>query len=600
MNHHYSDTGSLLRISPFFIIGLLLILVPIFTFITIDNIRTHDKRIMEQLTARGASLIRAFEAGTRTGVTVMNWDTRNIKWLLTEIARQPEIEYMMIINRHGKILAHSDPGHPAKTLSRRPELPPPGAPPSIHYRRVNTNQDKSFFEVFKKFTPDKPWQNQTSQRPVTARPLPSPLKDQPRDWCRQLFSPDGHADQDEPFILAGFGMDDVKKAQREYIRHIVMTGATLFLIGCGGIISLSAVLAYRSAKSSFVQMKAFSDEVVANMPAGLITIAPDRSLIWCNTRGDELLREFSDHPDHHDLSKLPFSLLSVAEQVMATRHSLSTEVELTGSDGKLLILDVSASPIQEQDGSISGYLLLFKDLTDIRNLEKEIARSKHLAAIGKLAAGVAHEIRNPLSSIKGLATYFKENSVKARQDYVAAETLLNEVERLNLAVAQLLEFAHPIALNLTEVSLQELLDHSLRLVENDLKRKEISYQATILCRQDVFETDRDRMIQILLNLYLNAIEAMSAGDSLSVTVADPDTAEGIVLEVSDTGQGIPADELDHIFDPYFTTRNDGTGLGLSIVYKLVETLGGEISAESVVDQGTVFRIWIPRGARGHK
>ncbi|MFO8047395.1 MAG: ATP-binding protein [Desulfosudaceae bacterium] len=600
MNHHHSDTGSLLRISPFFIIGLLLILVPIFTFITIDNIRTHDKRVMEQLTARGASLIRAFEAGTRTGVTVMNWDARNIKWLLTEIARQPEIEYMMIINRQGKILAHSNPGHPEKTLSRQPELPPPGAPPRIHYRRVNINQDKSFFEVFKKFTPDKPWQSRASQQPVTARPLPAPFKEPPRGWCQQLFSPDGRADQGDHFILAGFGMDDVKEAQRKYIRHIVMTGATLFLIGCAGIISLSAVLAYRSAKSSFVRMKAFSDEVVANMPAGLITIAPDRSLIWCNTKGDELLQEFSGSPNHHDLSKLPFSLLRVAEQVMATRHSLSTEVELTGSDGKLLILDVSASPIQEQDGSISGYLLLFKDLTDLRNLEKEIARSKHLAAIGKLAAGVAHEIRNPLSSIKGLATYFKENSVRAQQDYVAAETLLNEVERLNLAVAQLLEFAHPIALNLTEVSLQELLDHSLRLVENDLKRKQISYQTTILCRQTVFETDRDRMIQILLNLYLNAIEAMSAGDSLSVTVTDPDTEDGIVLEVTDTGRGIPADELDHIFDPYFTTRNDGTGLGLSIVYKLVETLGGEISVESVVDEGTVFRVWVPQGTRGHK
>jgi two-component system, NtrC family, sensor histidine kinase HydH len=237
--------------------------------------------------------------------------------------------------------------------------------------------------------------------------------------------------------------------------------------------------------------------------------------------------------------------------------------------------------------------MLFKDLTEVRRLEKEIERSRRLAAIGKLAAGVAHEIRNPLSSIKGFATYFKEKFRDGDEDTKTADIMIYEVERLNRAVTQLLDFARPITVDLTDVSPENLITHSLRLVEQDLKNKQIQSRAAIRTGRKTIRTDQDRMNQVLLNLYLNAIEAVDVGGQLTVTISDTDDDQLVAIDVTDNGRGISDTDMEQIFDPYFTTRNTGTGLGLAIVYKLIETLGGTISVSSRQGQGTTVHLLIP-------
>ncbi|MFP4444820.1 MAG: ATP-binding protein [Desulfosudaceae bacterium] len=591
MPYPHAGSASLSRISLFFVLGLFFILVPIFIFITLDSIHTHDQRVEEQLTTRGDSLIRSFEAGTRTGVTIMRWDARKVQWLLTEIARQPAVEYLMITNQKGKILAHSNPDFTHHTNRRMGDLPHRDSPTDVGHHRIQLHDGEKIFEVYKQFTPARPGQKPAAYRNVSNLPPADYFEKPPSDWCRRLFYSNGRTAPDKHYIFAGLDMGSAEAARKKYFRHIVVTGVTLFLIGATAIIALFALLAYRSARTSFARVKAFADEVVANMPAGLITVAPDRTVAWHNKKGGEILKNFSGNTDHLTMADFPPDFRTATEEAMSTQQSVSSEIQLSGPEGKSMVLDLSVSPIQEERGTIAGYLLLFKNLTSIRNLEKEVTRSKRLAAIGKLAEGVAHEIRNPLSSIKGLATYFKEKLGES----ATADTLISEVERLNQAVAQLLEFAHPIAVTLTPVSLQEMLDHSLRLVENDLRKKQIQYQTVLQTSRTVVETDRDRMTQILLNLYLNAIEAMDEGGSLTITIADAENNSDILIDVADTGRGIVAIDLDRIFDPYFTTRSDGTGLGLAIVYKLVETLRGDISVESVLGQGTIFHIRIPDG-----
>lgn len=587
--------NALLGISPFLILGMVLILVPIFIYITMDNINTLNQRVIEHFTGRGEALLRSLEAGTRTGVMVTRWETEKIQRLLTETALQSDIEYIMITDADGKILAHSDPGKVGKTCKQMPPLPDKNAPSQVYYREVVNDDNKRIFEVYKRFTPIRPLNPRAHLKKMLERLPDLEPKNLPNNWfCMHFYVGRGAERQViDQFIFAGFSMERVDAARKAHVGRSILTGVVLFLIGCAGMVSLFAVQAYRSARVSLVRMKAFSDEVTANMPAGLATADPDGTITSCNPRAAEMFNDVPENIVGKNLGVLLPAVRELVDRVVTSEENVSTEIESMGRDGKKRVFDVGVSSIKDDGGPISGCLMLFKEMTEMRRLEKEIERSKRLAAIGKLAAGVAHEIRNPLSSIKGFATYFKDKFKDSDEDKQTAETMIYEVERLNRAVTQLLEFARPVAVDLTDVSPDNLISHSLRLVENDLKDKRIESRADIQTRKATIRTDQDRMNQVLLNLYLNAIEAMDKGGRLTVTVSDTDDENFIAIDVTDNGRGIAEEDMEQIFDPYFTTRNTGTGLGLAIVYKLIETLGGSISVSSRPGEGTTVHLQIP-------
>ncbi|MEW6078611.1 MAG: ATP-binding protein [Thermodesulfobacteriota bacterium] len=586
---------ALLGISPFLILGIFLVLVPIFIFITIDNIKSLNQRVTEHFTGRGEALIRSFEAGARTGIMIMSWEAEKIQQLLTETTLQSDIEYIMVTDRQGKILAHSDPARVGEVYGQMPELPGKENPSQVKYHEIMDDDSKRIFEVYKRFTPVRPRLSRENLRKMVDRLPPLEPKSLPDSWCSLHFcicrSP-GCPDV-EQFIFAGFGMERVDAARKDHVRRSILLGGGLFLIGCAGMVSLLAFQAYRSAQLSLVRMKAFSDEVVTNMPAGLVTINAAGTVTSCNRRAAEMFSAVPDNVVGQNVESMFPAVRDLAARVVASRENISAEVESPGPEGLKRVFDVGASPVKDDSGVITGYLMLFKDLTEVRRLEKEIERSRRLAAIGKLAAGVAHEIRNPLSSIKGFATYFKEKFNGKEEVTKTADIMIYEVERLNRAVTQLLEFARPIAVDLADVSPESLISHSLRLVEQDLKNKRIECRTLIQTGRKTIRTDQDRMNQVLLNLYLNAIEAMEAGGLLTVTVADTEDENFVAIDVTDNGRGIPDTDMEQIFDPYFTTRNTGTGLGLAIVYKLIETLGGTISVSSRLGQGTTIHLRVP-------
>ena len=262
-------------------------------------------------------------------------------------------------------------------------------------------------------------------------------------------------------------------------------------------------------------------------------------------------------------------------------------------DGRVVPLEVSASFFKDEAGTVLGLVTLFKDLTEVRLLKQEVVRSQRLATVGRLAAGIAHEIRNPLSSIKGFATYFKERYQEKPEDQQVSNIMIQEVDRLNKVVGQLLDFAKPVIIAKVSVSLKPFIEDSLKLVTRQAEEKGITIQTDFHSQVDFGFLDPDRINQVLLNLYLNAIESMNEGGCLSVTLSVLEDGEQIEIRVSDTGNGIRADDLAHIFDPYFTTKNSGTGLGLAIVHNILENHGGEIKVESRSGQGTTIRLLLP-------
>ncbi|MCU0594352.1 MAG: ATP-binding protein [Desulfobacterota bacterium] len=231
--------------------------------------------------------------------------------------------------------------------------------------------------------------------------------------------------------------------------------------------------------------------------------------------------------------------------------------------------------------------------TSLTSLEKELETSRRLASLGRLAAGVAHEIRNPLSSIKGFATYFKERYRDNPEDQKTSEIMIQEVDRLNRVITQLLDFARPPVIQKKRASLQSLIQHSLKMIERQASARAIRLHSHLPSEIKEVELDPDGINQVLLNLYLNAVEAMGQGGTLTVVLSEEEDSRRVKIAVSDTGSGIGKEDLEHIFDPYFTTRQTGTGLGLAIVHKIIEAHGGEVRATSEIGRGTTVTVFLP-------
>jgi two-component system sensor histidine kinase HydH len=597
--------------------GVLVVLLPIFVFMTLDRMGKQKEYIKDQLLVKGISLIRTFEAGTRTGMLTMQWGIRRIQAMLLETAVQPDIDYIMITSNTGEILAHSDAALVGKSFDAMPDLTHVQEDMTLVSHRTRDIKGSLVFEVYKQFAPitrgfrgrHKPMHSQgmgmgqgqgMGQGMGRLGECPDP-RQRPRegklsmpglDWSGSgLSGPDlsgidkEFSGMNQHYIFAGLSMTRASLAQELLVKETIGRGVLFFIIGCIGMICLFAFQAYRAAKASLTSVKAFSDNVVQNMPSGLVTIDQDHRITSMNRAAKDILGQVPEKP-------FP-QMIALVSEMETLKGPVSRELTLQKGTPSELRLDMTASPILDNEEIVLGFLFLFRDLTQLKELKKKVETTRHLAAIGKLAGGVAHEIRNPLSSIKGFATYFGKRYEQNSDDRETAQIMVQEVERINRSITQLLEFAKPMAVESKEARIESLILHSLKLVTHDLDKKSIEAVTNFKTDKVFFRTDPDRINQILLNLYMNAINAMENGGKLVVDVLDTQDGNGLEIHVTDNGCGIDKKHLDDVFDPYFTTRAEGTGLGLSIVHRIVENLKGEIQVESEKNIGTSFMIRLP-------
>jgi two-component system sensor histidine kinase HydH len=367
------------------------------------------------------------------------------------------------------------------------------------------------------------------------------------------------------------------------------------LVGCSGIISLILAQAYRSSASSLSKMKVLSGTIIDKMPIGLVALDAQKELTAINRAGEELLfikpKEFLGRSI---MERLPISWQDLIAQLDRTGIAVEKEMDCVLGSGKSLSLDMVATTLLEEKGAFIGYLFLFRDMTEMIHLRKEMARNQRLASLGSLAAGIAHEIRNPLSSIKGFATYFKEKYQDNPEDGEIADILIGEVERLNRVIGQLLDFARPLTTKRQDRSLRSLIDHSLKMIEAQALEKAIRIEQGPGKQELHAWIDEDKISQVLFNLYLNALDAMEPGGVLTVSLSSPGNGMARIT-ISDTGKGIRQSDLPHVYDPYFTTKSSGTGLGLAIVYQIIESHNGHVNITSEEGKGTTVIILLPTG-----
>ncbi|HBI15359.1 MAG TPA: PAS domain-containing sensor histidine kinase [Desulfobulbaceae bacterium] len=576
-------------ITTWIIIGTGLILVMAVSVLAMVNYNREKKVMQQVLREKGAALIRSFEAGARTGMMGMFGGTSRLQTLLTETAAQDDILYIALVDRSGTVLAHNEPKTIGRSFADHQAIQSLAAGEQTGWRIIEQKGKAVSFEVYKVFQPIQakpglPQQHEMMRGYGQRRGQHGWMEGLPEE---RILDP-----EQRPLIFIGMDPAPYVDAMAEDFSQTLLTSALILLLGLTGVVSLFWAQSYRRSRKLLQDTRAFAAEMVANLPEGIIATGPDRAITFINPIASALLGLAERQVVGQNVAAvLPADLLALVAESPRQGMMKSRELSLSVSSGRELILAVIVTGIMTEEGDKVGTMIIIHDLTETRRLQNTLQKQEKLAAIGNLAAGVAHEVRNPLSSIKGYATYFSSLFEEGSERKKAAVLMTAEVDRLNRVISELLEITRPSDINPRPTDISFLLDSSLRLVRQEAEAGGVRISTDIAGGIPPFLLDPDRLTQALLNLYINAIQAMPDGGQLTISAGV--TPAGLELVVGDSGGGIPAESLGKIFDPYFTSKKTGTGLGLAVVQKVIEAHGGTIRVQSETGRGTRFILTLP-------
>src|SRR5690349_2621652 len=374
-----------------------------------------------------------------------------------------------------------------------------------------------------------------------------------------------------------------------------------FLSGALADQLLLADQSIREKERGLSHLQAFHENIVHSISSGVFTTDEKGQITSFNpaaqeatgysfeqVRGRPWREVFNWHPSQQDDDRM---------QDMSA--NMRFEVECKRAGGNRLVLGMTLSPLQEQ-GKKTGLVGVFKDLTQIRDLEEEMHRKEWLASLGEMSAGMAHEIRNPLGALAGAMQMLRKDLEADETSQRLIEIAVREATRLDAIITEFLQYARPPALNLAEYDLNKVLAETLDLVQHEARNRTNVTIATAPCTGALpAQVDQDQMKQVFWNLAVNAFDAMPKGGQLAIATGcrkvDVAGRKAEVVEVSfqDTGEGIPKKNLDKIFLPFFTTKKRGSGLGLAAVHRIVDLRGGWIRVESQEGKGSQFIVCLP-------
>lgn len=578
-------------ISPWVIIGISVVLVGVVVIQAALNYNREKKYMGQILSEKGAALIRSFEAGTITGMMGRMGSEAHLQTLLEETAAQEDISYIVIADQSGIILAHNEKDKIGTLFA--PPFSKADARASDHprWRTVKGQGAKEYFEVYKTFLPKLSVHGKGLGRHKMGGCMDGTHRCS-QSWIKgparlRLLDP-----ENRPVIFIGMDIAPFEHARKEDLQNNTISIALILFLGLGGIVSLFWAQNHARSRRLLLDTRAFASELVTSLPMGIVAVDESEKVIYVNETAAMLLKKELDLIKEKSAAQvLPPSLLELFDRVDKGGSVSEQELKLSSYTGRAIPVTVTITKIVGTRENFIGHVFILKDLSRIRALELEIKQKEKLAAVGILAAGVAHEVRNPLSSIKGYATYFSSLFDAQSDNKKAANIMAEEVDRVNRVISELLEFARPIELELKKTRVFELVDKALRLIKYEADPAGIKIISSVEPNLPEVEVDKDRLTQVLLNMFINAIQAMPSGGTLTVNVRTMEN--NLQFEISDTGNGISPQDQANIFNPYFTTKKQGTGLGLAIAFKIIETHGGTITIESLENQGTTFMISIP-------
>lgn len=336
--------------------------------------------------------------------------------------------------------------------------------------------------------------------------------------------------------------------------------------------------------TAITELNAFTDTLLDNLWSGIIVVDPEGRVVMSNAAAEKLLGEQDALEKGQPLLE-GLARAARVEQALAGFPTPEVDWELNGSQ-----LEVQSVPLRGGQGVTLGAICLVRDVTQVRAMEQQVLRVEKLAAIGELAAGAAHEIRNPLTSIRGFIQLLQARASRSDGEYF--QIILNEIDRIDWIIRDMLLLARPSELKKQGISLQAIIDEVLLLHQSDFERTNISVSTEFEPDLSQVLADPKMFRQLVLNLIRNAVQAMPYGGALGVALRRAGSDQ-VAFEVTDTGVGISPENLKRLFVPFFTTKEEGTGLGLALCYSIVQAHGGRIDVRSHVGQGTTFTVYLP-------
>ena len=353
--------------------------------------------------------------------------------------------------------------------------------------------------------------------------------------------------------------------------------------------------------------KIYNEILLQNLTTGVIAAGADGRITVFNNEAGQITGANSEDLLDRPVDDLPESLRELVRETLRSGERQEDRELILEAENGSVVVRASSSVFHGQQGEMLGVLVVLTDITALKRLELQIRRSDRLASLGTLSAGMAHEIKNPLVSIKTFAQLLPERY----QDSDFRETFSNlighEIDRIDSLVNQLLRFARPAKPLLKPMHVHSVLEKSLQLLGHRLYQKEIKLTRSWQADVDTIRADADQLEQVFLNFFLNAMDAMKHGGEMTVsteirpadewvaaiTGTNGDVHEVLRITIRDNGEGIKNEDIPHVFDPFFTTKDYGTGLGLSVVHGIIQEHDGQIEVESELAKGTSFHILLP-------
>ncbi|TWJ18751.1 two-component system sensor histidine kinase NtrB [Geobacter argillaceus] len=402
--------------------------------------------------------------------------------------------------------------------------------------------------------------------------------------------------------LAQFGLSPVP-AQQLGARQLL---ATIFINVLAFTLTavLTGILAERARQSEsalqereidYAELEHLNSTIVSNLESGLLTVNIHGRIRVFNGYAAKLTGVSQEEAYDRPLAEVIPAFLPY---MGLTNRFQREEIEHLTRDGERKIFGFKSVPFTDNEGNRLGVIIDFQDLTRLKEMESELKRADRLAAIGGMAARLAHEIRNPLASISGSVQLIAQGEEVAEQDRKLLAIVLRETDRLNGLISDFLSYARPTAPAVVPLNLVDLVTNLMALLTMDQRFAGVEVRKGIPADMTV-TADPGQLEQVLWNLLVNAAEAMDGRGYIDISACGslpyPELAmaRATRITVRDSGSGMTEEERRLIFEPFFTTKSGGTGLGLATVYRIIEAHGGRILVESSKGEGTSFTILLP-------
>lgn len=537
-------------------------LVVLLIISTLQNINRAQTLSEQFIKDKGETIMRSIEIGCNASMMHHIGSDDPIHELLAEYAKDKAISYITILDTNGSKIEHV--GTTGLSSISEDDIDTLMESGGIVTKLDHQNGVYSMSKIFE-------------------------TELMPKGMHRRIVSQRVPGNSSSKILSIGLVTEQFDVAHQQDVRHTIFMGAILLLVGSASLYLLFLYQRTVITSSNLADMKLYTENIIESIPVGIITVDADDYIVSCNHKTEDL---FGINLESHlgkSLSKvLPNCALSF---FTGSDSQLEYETECRNSSGTTIPLRASCSPLINDEDKHIGKVLIFRDMCVIKEMEVQLERSRRMAALGKMAAGIAHEIRNPLGTLRGFAQYFGNQQHAGENDKQYSNLMMSEIDRLNETISALLQFSRLREPQMRKVNIDELMAKTTSLLEADLTSNRIEL-VRLQSNGIIIEADPDLLIQVLMNLVRNSIRALSGGGRIALSCRQEDGR--VVLTVTDTGCGMSEDVRQRMFDPFFTTNKTATGLGLAICHQIVEQHGGVFEVQTDPQSGTTINVILPK------